>query len=252
MKKHSILLAASYKSYREIYSTILGYTFKVVTRESLPEPDDLILKRVRLILVINVWNPLPGLVLYRFAETVQLPVIVLHNAVHEFAGDNVQNSRYLHSNTFPISNEKLIDILYLILSDSAPDQTSNLEIREHMEQDKYHASAKSSTFQRKIKKLLEYINTNYASIDSFTKLAKGFDLNYKSMYKAIKQKTGYSPQEYLREIKFEKTLQFIQFTDLKPDEIFTETGYKYKQYAKKQFRMKFGIDIEECIAKFRK
>ena len=251
MKKPTILLVSAYKGFRTTYTAVLSGSFHVIAREKLPDPDDFIIKRVRLLLIINQWEYIPDYAVYDFADTVKLPVLVVVDAEHADLEQYAQRSIFLTVLVNPISNDQLLTALHKVLNESAsPHDRARKERRKTAEQ-AFKSAYKSPKFRRKIEKILKYLHENYADVDNFQKLAESFDINYESMQRAVEHKTDNRPQEYLRELRFEKMLQFMQFTHLNTEEICIEVGFRDVHHARKLFRDKYGITIEECIAQLR-
>jgi len=252
MKKPVILLAAPYEGFRVSYSMILSQAFTVIVKEDLPSDEDFITKRARLVLIVNQWAPYPEHLIFEFAENMKIPVVILSEQENASLIHYAQRSWYLHVLSNPVSNEQLLTTLQKILSESTCLDESGYKVRSEAAEETFKKAFRSTTFRRKIDKVIDHIHLNFAGIDNFRNVAKQFDLNYDSMIRALEKKTGRTPNDYLLEVRFEKMLQLIQFTQLSPEEIFIETGYRDTGHARMLFRKKFGREIEIIISEYRK
>ncbi len=248
MKKPTVLLAASHEGMRVSYLTILSSDFNIIAREIIPEVDNFIYKRVDLIVILNLWRLYPEFLINDLAETLKIPVTVLVDPGNTSLDSFARTSQYLTVITNPVTNKQFITLLRKTLSESERDSVIS-PVEKKTRQD--NKLSRSPVFRLKIEKVIDYIHSNYAVITSFRDVADEFDLNYKSMKTAIEKKTRLSPKELLREIRLEKLIQLIQFTQLGIDELLIETGFRDLKYANEQFYRKFKINIEECMAEFR-
>jgi len=251
MKKPTIILIASHEGFRIAYSAILAEDFNVITRETIPAENDIILRRARLIFVINLWNPIQEHALNDIAESNEIPTVVLEDSTNTTIKHFTQRNQFLHALYNPIRNDQIVSALKKILIEVTTSSDSEWRKREKISEETYKKAYKSSTFRRKIEKIIHLIRKDYATINNFQILADKFDLNYESMRRAIIHKTGKSPQEYLKENRLEKMLQLIQLTQLSIEEICLETGFKDVTYARKQFLEHYDLCMKDCIAQYR-
>ncbi|MFC1729075.1 helix-turn-helix domain-containing protein [candidate division KSB1 bacterium] len=251
MKKTSILLVSKHEVFRLSYSTTLSNEYNVLTRQTIPNTDEFIVKRVKLIIIINLWELHSDYTINEFAESAGKPVIVLTDSGNSALRNCAQRNRFLHLLYIPVTNEQLSASISKLLSSPALTSESQRDDREISHEDAFKKAYKSPVFRRKIDKVIQFIEANYPTIENFHQLSEKFDLNYESMRRAFEYKTGLLPQEYLKELRLEKVLQLIQFTSLNIDEICIETGLKDARYAGEIFLSRFGISLEECIAQFR-
>lgn len=251
MKKPTILLVSPYRGFRTTYAGILSESFHVVVRENLPAVDDFIVRRVGLILIINQWERIPDYAIHDLAESVKIPVVVMVDAGHSNIMHYAQRSLYLTVLVNPVTNEQLIAAVQKALNETQSPGKKERQERDKSAEKAFKSAYKSSAFRRKIEKIIDFIQNNYAEVNNFQKLAESFDVNYESMRRAIEYKTGKTPQDYLREIRMEKMLQLIQFAHLNTEEICMEVGLNDVSHVRKLFQERFGLTIEECIAQFR-
>ena len=73
--------------------------------------------------------------------------------------------------------------------------------------------------QKKVENSIIDIEKSFASIKTIKELSKKHDINNVSLNKAIKQKTGMTAAQYLKDIRLREVLQLIQFTQLPITEI---------------------------------
>lgn len=251
MKKQTLLLVSPYQGFRTAYTALLSESYHVLDREDLPQSKDFILKRVRSILVINQWKRISNDAICNLAETAQVPVIVTDDFTNKEIVDLAKKSRYLTVLQVPVTNDQLLVSIKKTIEDSTASGNRSSESKRKNEERTFKSAYKSSTFRRKIDKIIDHMNQNYSEIDNFRTLADEYDVNYESMKRAIEHKTGNNPHEYIRNIRIEKMLQFIQFTQLNCEEICIEIGLKDVYYARKLFESQFGLSIDEGISQLR-
>ena len=91
-------------------------------------------------------------------------------------------------------------------------------------------------------KLLETIeqkwNKEEFNIDSLT---KKFGMSRAQLYRKITELTGYSPNNFIREIRLQNALKLIESQKGNISEIGYETGFNNPSYFSKCFKRKFGV-----------
>ena len=251
MKNSTILLVSTYRGFLTTYAALLSSAYHVLARETLPDPDEFIVKRVRLILIINQWKKIPDFSILELAENLKIPVVVLDDIANSNIRDSANQSLYLTAIVLPVTNEQLLIAVHNALQESSsPGMQSSLE-RSEVDEKAFKSAYKSTAFRRKIDKIIEFFETNYSEVDNLHTIADAFDVNYESMRRAIEHKTGKLPNNYVKSIKIEKMLQLIQFTKLKPEEICLEVGFQDIYHAQKLFQNEFDLTIDECIKQLR-
>jgi AraC-like DNA-binding protein len=250
-KKPTLLLVSSYKGYLPIYSGFLSGSYHVLTRQALPDTDDFIVKRASVILVLNLWKRFQDFSVFDLVESAQLPVIVVEEAESKEIVNFSRKSVYLTIVTKPYTNRHLMTIVQKTISSTPSPRQQARNDRYESAKKTLKSAFKSTVFRKKVDTIIDFLHKHYAEVENFSHIADQFDVNYESMRLALEQKTGMAPREYLREIRFEKILQLIQFTHMGAVEICREVGYRDVAYTRKLFKEKYGLTIEECITQVR-
>ena len=239
------------KGYLTVYSAFLSASYHVLARQELPNADDFIVKRASVILILNMWKRFQDFSVFDLAESAQLPVIVVEEAESKEIVNFSRKSVYLTIVTKPYTNRHLMTIVQKTISSIPSPRQQARNDRYESAKNSLKTAFKSTVFRKKVDAIIDFLHEHYNVVDNFFHIADQFDVNYESMRLALEHKTGMAPREYLREIRFEKILQLIQFTHMSTGEICREVGYRDVPYTRKLFKEKYGLTIEECITQVR-
>ena len=86
-----------------------------------------------------------------------------------------------------------------------------------------------------------YIDKNYAEIDSLQEVAEKFFISNSHFSRAFKEYSGYSPIQYLMNIRIYKSQELLLNTNMRVNEISNMVGYKDNNNFIKQFKAKLGL-----------
>lgn len=100
-------------------------------------------------------------------------------------------------------------------------------------------SLKSSRVIDTISKARTLVNQNYSTITP-TKLADSVNMGYSNFRKIFKFYTGFSPAQYILEVKMSKAKEMLTNTSLPIKEIAGEVGFEYFEYFFTVFKNKVG------------
>lgn len=78
-------------------------------------------------------------------------------------------------------------------------------------------------------------------------LASEMGMHRKSLYALCKTETGYSPKEYIKNLRKHKICRLMRYSDLTPREIATSTGFSDSSYFIKAFKKMFGKSIDDFM-----
>jgi two-component system response regulator YesN len=91
------------------------------------------------------------------------------------------------------------------------------------------------------KNLIEYINENYKQKLYITQLAKKFYFNPTYCCELFKKFTGLTFSEYLTELRMKKSVELLEKTSMKIEDIAAEAGYSDCYYFNRAFKKRFNI-----------
>ncbi|KKI91974.1 hypothetical protein WQ54_11820 [Bacillus sp. SA1-12] len=98
-----------------------------------------------------------------------------------------------------------------------------------------------NTWPATIKTAVEYMEENYASLQSLEDIADAVGLSKYHFTRTFKKTTGYTPIEYVTKIRLEIAVKLLRHTELTIDEIAREIGYSTGSYFIKVFRQWLGF-----------
>lgn len=108
---------------------------------------------------------------------------------------------------------------------------------------KESANAKKTT--RRLNRITEYIQENFAERISLSDIAARESLNEYYISHFIRNTLGMSFQEYLNQFRFECALQLLNKTDLNIVDISLEAGFSSTRYLNILFEKNFGCSVRE-------
>lgn len=91
-----------------------------------------------------------------------------------------------------------------------------------------------------LQSLVSYIRLDYQTA-SLTAFAKGCNQSVSSLSKMIKRSTGFTFQELLQKVRFEKAIELLTETDEPIDAIITAVGYENQSYFYRRFKEIYGF-----------
>jgi AraC-like DNA-binding protein len=92
-----------------------------------------------------------------------------------------------------------------------------------------------------VEHLMLIMNENIENIDlNIDFLASKLNMSRTVFFNKLKSLTGYSPVEFVREIRFERAAQYIKDTNLTVSEISYKVGIDDPRYFSRCFKLKFG------------
>lgn len=86
-----------------------------------------------------------------------------------------------------------------------------------------------------------YIDTDYIHIDDVKQIADKFNISSSHLSHTFKDKTGYSPKEYLTATRLFHAQHYLTYSDISIGAICKLIGYKDINNFIRQFRTKYGI-----------
>ncbi|MFZ4583176.1 MAG: response regulator, partial [Paludibacter sp.] len=97
-----------------------------------------------------------------------------------------------------------------------------------------------------VEHLMLIMNENIENIDlNIDFLASKLNMSRTVFFNKLKSLTGYSPVEFVREIRFERAAQYIKDTQLSVSEISYRVGIDDPRYFSRCFKLKFGLTPSE-------
>ncbi|MDD3320342.1 MAG: two-component regulator propeller domain-containing protein [Paludibacter sp.] len=97
-----------------------------------------------------------------------------------------------------------------------------------------------------MQKLLKLMNDNIDNFElNIDYLATELGLSRTVFFNKLKSLTGYSPVEFVREVRFERAAEYIRSTHLTVSEISYQVGIEDPRYFSRCFKQKFGLTPSE-------
>lgn len=113
-----------------------------------------------------------------------------------------------------------------------------------------HQHNLSSANTQKIYALINYIHINYAEQITSKQISEYFDVNFDSLNRLFKQKTGFTIFRYLKQVRLNHARELLTTTQLKLDEISEQTGFCDQYYFSRVFKNEFGISPKKYSSGF--
>lgn len=97
-----------------------------------------------------------------------------------------------------------------------------------------------------MQKLLKLMNDNIDNFDlNIDYLASELGMSRTVFFNKLKSLTGYSPVEFVREVRFERAAEYIRNSQLTVSEISYQVGIEDPRYFSRCFKQKFGLTPSE-------
>jgi signal transduction histidine kinase/ligand-binding sensor domain-containing protein/DNA-binding response OmpR family regulator len=145
------------------------------------------------------------------------------------------NSAFLHARIENLINQrkKLQQFFRSQIITSKPDfNLPPLEVR--------------SQEDRFMQNLIQIMNDNLENFDlNIDLLAADLNMSRTVFFNKLKSLTGYSPVEFVREVRFERAAEYIRDTQLSVSEISYKVGIEDPRYFSRCFKQKFGATPSE-------
>ncbi|HEY5591950.1 MAG TPA: helix-turn-helix domain-containing protein, partial [Paludibacter sp.] len=94
--------------------------------------------------------------------------------------------------------------------------------------------------------LIKIMNENLENFDlNIDLLATDLNMSRTVFFNKLKSLTGYSPVEFVREVRFERAAEYIRDTQLSVSEVSYKVGIEDPRYFSRCFKQKFGATPSE-------
>jgi len=104
--------------------------------------------------------------------------------------------------------------------------------------------------EKLLQETIQYINEHLSDPEiNIDGMCKAIGTSHSSLYRKIKQQTGLSLNELIRQVKIKKAAQLLKNKKLTIAEIMDETGFTNHSYFAKCFRSEFGLSPREYAEK---
>ncbi len=102
-----------------------------------------------------------------------------------------------------------------------------------------------------MQRLIELMNENIDNFElNIDYLASELGMSRTVFFNKLKSLTGYSPVEFVREVRFERAAEYMRNTKLSVSEISYQIGIEDPRYFSRCFKQKFGITPSEYRTQF--
>ena len=107
-------------------------------------------------------------------------------------------------------------------------------------------------YRTELEKIIEEINLHYADSLIVEELAKKYGASVEWFIKTFSNYTGFTPKQYISEVRFNHAKELLGFADYNIGEIARECGFENPLYFSKYFKKKYHISPSEYRAEKRK
>jgi len=159
----------------------------------------------------------------------------------------------LHDNEFieilekPFNNDILLQKIELLVGRKVQSDSKNKSLMV----DEKELEIDDDSIENTMEFIKLYIQENYDTILSVKKLAEETNMGYRTLLRYFADYFDMSLKTYINNVRLEKMIQFIQFSNMDVHEICLRVGFKDKQYAVNLFKNKYGFNPHQGIRKFR-
>lgn len=104
----------------------------------------------------------------------------------------------------------------------------------------------TSVDEKFMQKLYATLQQNIANSDlNLDAFCKELGLSKSNLYRKIKQITGYSPNEFIRNFRLETAAKMLKETDMSITEVYCAVGYNSLAYFSNSFKTLYGVSPSE-------
>lgn len=250
-KKASVMVVDDNKSMVRFLKKLLGRQFRVITAEDGTSAISMLRQHPIDLMISDVMmSDLDGISLCRLVknhdEFKHIPVILLTaktDLESKVAGIDAGAEAYIEK---PFSAKLLIAQINNILT--------NKRVRKKIAEDTSLKIANEDNFTAKdemfVKKLYETINNNLSDQNlDVNFLSEKLHISRSNLYRKIKETTGMSPGELIKDIRLEKAATMLSEGKMRINEIKDMVGYSSSSYFAKNFLKKYGVLPKDYIKK---
>jgi signal transduction histidine kinase/AraC-like DNA-binding protein/ligand-binding sensor domain-containing protein len=245
----SILIIDDEKDIRELLKDILRPYYQVAEASDGEEGLKMVAENQPDIIISDIMMPkLDGIgfinQLKSNEKTAHIPVISVSakNSIEDHItafdqGVDLYISKPFHPRHILSAIENIFQ-KHLILKDYFQSQRSNITVKEgvsmHREDEKL------------LKEIISYIEKNREdeSLDA-SALSEAIGISKSGLYQKLKDLTGKTPSELIRNIRLEHAALLLKTTKLTVSEIIFKVGFSNKSYFYREFTRQFGITPKE-------
>lgn len=242
-KKASVMVVDDNKSMVKFLKKLLGRQFRVLTADDGTSAISMLRQNpVDLVISDVMMSDIDGISLCRVIknheEFKHIPVILLTaktDLESKVAGIDAGAEAYIEK---PFSAKLLIAQINNILT--------NKRVRNKISENTTIRLANEETFTAKdelfVKKLYETIENNLSDQDlDVNFLSEELHISRSNLYRKIKETTGMSPGELIKEVRLEKAATLLSEGKMRISEIKDMVGYTSSSYFAKNFLKKYGV-----------
>lgn len=102
-----------------------------------------------------------------------------------------------------------------------------------------------SKSSQKLTPIIEYINSNYTSIENIDEIAEQCYINKSYMCRLFKKEMGITLIQYINNIKIQQACELLRNTDMTLTDIGTKCGFSNASYFSAQFKKELSITPSE-------
>ena len=115
-----------------------------------------------------------------------------------------------------------------------------LQVLSYLEKNQFHNHG-SGCIENKVEQLLEWLKHNFTEEIDWEKTSAQFDVPSRTLYRYIKNQTGYTPQLYVSKLRLAHAYYQLRYTDKNITDIAYESGFNDSGYFSTCFKHEFGI-----------
>lgn len=191
--------------------------------------------------------------LYENVENLHLTNILFQSYNFQYINhiDQIIQSIKSDKNNDQMMNKKSLNTLNQLLAKlnnyfNNPLQKESLllQILSFLEQNQYPTIGYGNN-EEKTKQVLQWLKHHFTQDIDWEVIARQFDVPFRTLYRNIKNLTGYSPQSYITKLKLAEAYYQIRYTNKMITDIAYDCGFNDSGYFSTCFRNEFKLKPSE-------
>ncbi|RKY84596.1 hypothetical protein DRQ09_08445 [candidate division KSB1 bacterium] len=249
-KKRKILIVCENWGLRETISLLLEKEFKILTYSSLGDSARMLNLKPDLIIIDD---DIPGFNIsslnkFNSIKSDKTHIVLFIDFIQAEKYKDLYNMESIEIIEKPFSNDILIEKIESLIGNkiTGRDKSEELIVLEN------EIEIDDDSIPAKMEFIKLYIRENYDTISTIRAISEKVNMSPRRLVLYFAKLYNQDIKNYINDVKLEKMIQFIQFSNMDVHEICLRVGFKDKQYACELFKIKYGFNPYEGIKKFRK
>lgn len=149
------------------------------------------------------------------------------------------NNQLITKDSVSYLNEQL-SILNSEFNNPLQKESLLLKILAYLAKNQY-SSVGTGNIENRIEQLLEWLKHNFIDEIDWDKITEQFDIPSRTLYRYIKNQTGYTPQLYVSKLRLAHAYYQLRYTEKNITDIAYESGFNDSGYFSTCFKHEFGV-----------